>query len=211
MADGVGITLPRPGYGQDPYQVYLDKCVVATPLGAVYTSDDDSHEWDILINAGDADTDTNIPIFFLPSGALVLDVGVQVLSAMTDNAEIIVGDYLDSDGWLASDAYEGSDETLDIKWATNKAVNFLVDSTTDYGAIATGSTTSATFSTYGLNGGKIGIYDTSSTSSLEEYVIFMHNKEAVDIIGVVAFWIKYSLASLNSPVARSSDLGGSGD
>ncbi len=206
MPTGTGIILPRPGHVPDPYQIYVDRCIVTAD------SDATTDLYDILINDDEADTDTDIMLFAVPHGCYVMDIGVHVIVAMTDDAEMIVGDQLDSDGWLASDAYEGSDVTVGIKWATQRSVNFLVDNTADYGNIATVSTAAAAYSAYGLNGGKQGIVDSSSTGVLlDQYVILFHQKEAVMEAGTVEFWIKYSLASLNPPFFRDSDLGATGD
>lgn len=202
MATGTGIILPRPGHVPDPYQIYVDRCVITAD------SDATTDLYDILINDDDADTDTDIMLFALPHGVYVIDIGVEVKVVMTDNAEIIVGDQLDSDGWIGSDAYEGSD-ALDVIWGSLAAVGSWQISTALMDAA---DTDYANQSAYGAMGGKIGIVDSSSTGSgLDQYVILFHQKEAVMEAGTVVFWIKYCLTSLNPPFIRDSDAGATGD
>ncbi len=203
---GSGIILPRPGHVPDPYQIYIDRCVVTMD------SDATTDLYDVLID-DDAGSDSDFMIFALPSGSLVMDIGVEVAEAITDAAIFIAGDYISTVGWIGVDAFDGSDTGLGIRWGSERANNFLVDSTTDYGAIATVSTSAATFSAYGLQGGKTGVVDSSSTgSALDQYVIIASNVGgAAAEAGVLVFWIKYSFASLNPPFVADSNMESTGD
>ncbi len=214
MAVGAPVSLPRPGYVPDPYQIYMDKCIITA------NSDEASDHFDFLINDSDADTDVEFPAFILPVGAYVLDVGVQWLTEITTAGDILVGINGDSDFFFGTDSEQisvSSDLSTGVVWASRRAALAWVGDTTPMD-----STGAITDGVGGLSGVFLGNDSTEPdyssvtiTGTVPTLVghrsITFSNQGAVAEAGTMAIWIMYSFAGVAFPALASSDLAGSGD
>ena len=204
MATGFPVVLPRDGQVWDPWAVYVDRCVITAD------SDASSETFDLLINDCDADSDLEIPIFSIPAGIWVMDVGVQIPVAFTDAASLTIGHSSDDNYWLATDHFHGSDLTQGIVWTSRILSNLIFTSSTDQAADTALATASI-----GALGGVIVEPSTADDFSGDtvalsstfapngNYVMTFRNDEAVAEAGLMIVWIQYSLAPSNMPFPDS--------
>ena len=196
------------------------KIIVSADTTLVVDSNDE-FSYNLLLNdSADADTALDIPCFLLPSGAMVEDVGIENFMVHTESASYILGDTVDSDGWVSTTFFVATDTAAIgvIRWAHGSISNrfFLSVSTGDGSDVALTSTTitpayiaqgprvmySATdYSTVAVVG-----LDSDDEPHLNEYCIHLHQKGAVDVTGGLAIYVKYNLSPLQIR-EPSSDLG----
>ncbi len=176
MATGLPVILPRAGHNVDPYGIYIDKCVVT------YDSDASSETFDILLDddtANNEDTaDGGVPLFIVPPGTIVLDVGVEVLVEATTATALMVGGpgASDSSAWLSTASYEASDITPFVVWGSQAMLSHgfapFFDAFINGGAVADSDESDTVASTgfellstdvsnWGLHGGRVYYGDTT--------------------------------------------------
>lgn len=205
MATGNPVILPRDGQVWDPWAVYIDRCVITAD------SDASSETFDLLINDCDADTDLEIPIFSIPAGVWVMDVGMQISVEFTTAASLVIGHSSDDNYWLATDHWHGSDLTQGIVWSSRILSNLMYTSGTDQAA----STALATVGIPVLGGVIVepstaddftndSVALSSTFESSGNYVMTLRNDEAVAEAGLLIVWIQYSLAPSNMPFPDSA-------
>ena len=198
----------------------FSKIIVAADTLLV-TDTDDEFKYNLLLNdSADADTALDIPCFILPNGTMIEDIGVENFQVHTESATYILGDTVDSDGWVDSVFFVATDTAAIgvIRWAHGSISNrfFLSVSTADGSDVALTSTTitpayiaqgprvvygSTAYSTVAVVG-----LDSDDEPHLNEYAIHIHQKEAVDVLGAMSIYLKYNFSPLQIR-EPSSELG----
>ena len=215
---GAPVRIPRrEDFNIDPSVSRLVKVILTgdTTLSA------DSDAFNVLWNdSADADTDLNIPLFLLQSGVMIEDIGFRNIMVHTESAAFVLGDTVDSDGWLDTVTFvaTNTDAAAVINWGSRFAPlgwdlsTAAQDSTGTPGGpaylaygerIAYGDSAYSTVAVVGL--------DSDAEPKFDEYAIHVHQKGAVDVTGLTEIYLKYNLAPMQAPLAPSSNLGTTGD
>ena len=206
-------------------QSFIAKVIISADTTLV-SGTDDEFVFNLLLNdSADADTDLDIPCFLLPSGTMIEDIGIENFQVWTESATLILGDSVDSDGWVDSVHFVATDtDGLGvIKWMKEASLGgwdlstaFLDDTTAGagpayfrIGSIATGGKqivySDSAYSTVAVVG-----LDSGDEPRPHEYAIHIHQKEAVAVTGGMSIYLKYNFAPLQIR-EPSSNLGDTGD
>jgi hypothetical protein len=183
------------------------KVIVAADTLLV-TDSNDEFVYNLLVNdSADADTDLNIPCFIMPNGTMVEDIGIENIMVHTESAAYILGDTVSSAGWISTLAFIATDTNAigAINWmaAGLSARMFATTASDDPALLSTltvpanvgfgprvmyGSTEYSTVAVVGL--------DSDDEPELHEYAIHIHQKGAVDVLGLMAIYLKYNFSPL---------------
>src|SRR3990167_456563 len=199
-------------------QSFIAKVIISADTTLVVDTDDEFFYNLLLNDSADADTDLDIPCFLLPSGTMIEDIGFHRFQANTAAAHLILGDTADSDGWIDTVIWataSGTDAIGIIQWGSqfeNEQVHqssALVDDTTfspaylEFGPRVVYSDSAYSTATV------VGL-DSDDEPRPHEYAIHVRQKEAVNVTGGVAIYLKYNFSPLQLR-EPSSNLGDTGD
>ena len=221
--------VPYPANTGQLGQSFIAKIIVSADTTLV-TGTDDEFVFNLLLNdSADADTDIDIPCFILPSGTMVEDIGIENFQVWTESATLILGDTVDSDGWLDSVSFVATDtDPIGVIQWMSEVAPLAWDQSTAFQDDTTALAGPAYFSRGGVAAGKSGsrravVYSDSAFSTTavvgldsddeprpHEYAINLHQKEAVAATGGMAIYLKYNFAPLQMR-EPSSNLGDTGD
>ena len=194
----------------DLYGSVFGKIIVSADTTLVVDTNDFKFYNLLLNDSADADTALDIPCFILPSGTMIEDVGIENWAVHTESASYVLGDSVDSDGWVSTIAFVATDTDAlgRIRWIGQNYITryFLSVSTADGSDVALLSTTIAP--PYLRDGGRIvysdSAYSVATVVGLDsddfprgnEYAINIHQKGAVDVLGGLSIYVKYNFAPL---------------
>lgn len=226
------VHLPLPGDFDIPLGVSRIAKVIVTGDTTLVA---DSNAYNLLLNdSADADTALDIPLFIMPSGTMVEDIGWETSQVWTESASFILGDTGTSDGWLDTVSFVATDTgTLgEIRWGSVVQSDVKVESTAHLDDTSTrplffqgSGSTGVTVVGAGASKGRVVYADSAYTEPTVvgltagaigafpqnfEYAIHIHQKGAVGVTGMTALYIRYNFAPMTI-IEPSSNIGTTGD
>lgn len=203
------IVLPQPGSAGPgiPSVSMIAKCVVTADTTL------SSDQYNILLDAGDSDRD--IPLFVMPSGTMIEDIGFEITQVWTESVGIKLGDCDDSNGfadtvWLVSTVVTTAAGL--IKWASMSGItaelesSAKIDSTAARMAYLKEGPRCFFANSDDTGDSTVTGLDTDVFELGKRYAINMYVDGAVVATGTTHFYIKYNFSYFQLP-AMASDYG----